>query len=76
MGANDGVSRNSKVGKNAQAPVDSPCVAICALGEGDICRGCYRSGDEIRRWVSMDSEQRRAVLKCAHIRGKAGNPFA
>ena len=59
-----------------EAPVASPCVAICALDGADICTGCHRSGDEIRQWVSLDNAQRRAVLKEAHARGKVGNPFA
>jgi len=59
-----------------EAPVVSPCVAICALDADDICTGCHRSGDEIRQWVSLDNTQRRKVLKAAHARGKIGNPFA
>lgn len=42
-------------------PVPSPCVSVCALGEGDICIACHRSGDEIRRWGSMSDEEKRAV---------------
>ena len=63
-------------GDTGEAPVVSPCVAICALDVNDICTGCHRSGEEIREWVSLDNTQRRAVLKEAYARGKAGNPFA
>ncbi|MEZ0122007.1 MAG: DUF1289 domain-containing protein [Candidatus Reddybacter sp.] len=59
-----------------EAPVVSPCVAICALDMNDICTGCHRSGGEIREWMSLDSTERRAVLKKVHARGKVGNPFA
>ncbi len=59
-----------------EAPVVSPCVAICALDANEICTGCHRSGDEIRQWISLDNTQRRAVLKEAHARSKVGNPFA
>lgn len=68
-------SGGDKVGVE-EAPVASPCVAICALDGDDICTGCHRSGDEIRQWVSLDNATRRAVLKKAHDRGKVGNPFA
>jgi len=75
-----GVGNNSPIGGDKgdaeEAPVVSPCVAICALDANDICTGCHRSGDQIRQWVSLDNTQRRAVLKEAHARGKVGNPFA
>jgi len=47
--------------KHRPAPVPSPCVSVCALGEGDICIACCRSGDEIRRWGSMSNAEKRAV---------------
>ena len=59
-----------------EAPVVSPCVAICALDTDDICTGCHRSGVEIREWVLLDNTERRAVIKRAHARSKVGNPFA
>ncbi len=63
-------------GDAEEAPVVSPCVAVCVLNVDDICTGCHRSGGEIRDWVSFDNTERRAVLKKAHARGKIGNPFA
>lgn len=59
-----------------EALVVSPCVAVCLLNGDDICTGCYRSGEEIREWTSLDNTERRSVLKKAHERGKIGNPFA
>lgn len=52
-------------------PVASPCVSICALNEDDICTGCQRSIDEIRRWSRMDSPERRQVLLRCHERARA-----
>ena len=47
-------------------PVSSPCVSLCALDEDDVCVGCQRSADEIRRWGLMDNDERRQVLRqCA-----------
>jgi predicted Fe-S protein YdhL (DUF1289 family) len=43
-------------------PVTSPCIAICALDENDICVGCYRSGNEISHWGLMSNKERREVL--------------
>lgn len=45
-----------------ERPLASPCVAICALDEQDICIGCQRSATEITAWGRMDNDQRRAVL--------------
>ncbi|MCQ4258461.1 DUF1289 domain-containing protein [Stutzerimonas stutzeri] len=51
-------------------PVASPCVSVCALGEDDICTGCQRSIDEIRRWSRMDNLERRQVLLRCHERAR------
>lgn len=46
-----------------QNRVRSPCVAVCALDENDVCVGCQRTGDEIRRWTTMTNDERRQVLQ-------------
>ncbi|MFL1404664.1 DUF1289 domain-containing protein [Marinobacter sp. M1N3S26] len=46
-----------------QDRVRSPCVAVCALDENDVCIGCHRTGDEILRWTSMTNDERRQVLE-------------
>ncbi len=51
-------------------PVASPCVSVCALDEDDICTGCQRSIDEIRRWSRMDNLERRQVLLRCHERAR------
>ena len=56
--------------------IPSPCVSICLLDEKDICRGCYRSGREIREWLIMPDAERTQVLSLARERSKQGNPFA
>ena len=43
--------------------IESPCVEVCQLRKGeDICRGCYRTLDEIARWGGMTSAQRRKIM--------------
>jgi predicted Fe-S protein YdhL (DUF1289 family) len=49
----------------------SPCIAICALDENDICVGCYRSAVEITDWFMADAEQKRDVLRRARERMEA-----
>ncbi|MBV2204534.1 MULTISPECIES: DUF1289 domain-containing protein [Stutzerimonas stutzeri group] len=52
-------------------PVGSPCVSLCALDEDDVCVGCQRSADEIRRWGLMDNDERRQVLRQCAERARA-----
>ncbi|MCJ0974905.1 DUF1289 domain-containing protein [Pseudomonas sp. PS1] len=54
-----------------ERPLASPCVSICALDEDDICTGCQRTVEEIRRWRSMDNDERRQVLLRCHERARA-----
>jgi len=54
-------------------PPPSPCIAVCALDEHDICMGCFRSADEITDWFMATAVQKRGILQRAHDRReKAG----
>jgi len=43
--------------------VASPCVNVCVMDDvSGLCRGCYRTLDEIARWsVMRESEKRRVI---------------
>ena len=56
---------------DAERPVASPCVQVCALDDDDICIGCQRNVAEIARWSRMDNTERRQVLVQCHARAKA-----
>jgi hypothetical protein len=56
--------------------IKSPCVSICVLDERGLCRGCYRSGEEIRTWLLKPDSERKEVLAMAKQRSKKNNPFA
>lgn len=61
---------------DSDKPVGSPCVSLCALDEDDVCVGCQRSADEIRRWGLMDNDERRQVLRqCAERARASGQLF-
>jgi predicted Fe-S protein YdhL (DUF1289 family) len=60
---------------DSEAPIQSPCISICALDGDDICAGCFRSGNEIREWGRYNNTQRREVLALSHEREKKVNPF-
>lgn len=61
----------SKIEKNVLGMVKSPCVAVCALDENDVCIGCYRTGDEIMHWGTMDNNEKIKVLGNVSEREKA-----
>jgi hypothetical protein len=61
----------SKIEKNVLGMVKSPCVAVCALDENDVCIGCYRTGDEIMHWGTMDNAEKVKVLENVSEREKA-----
>lgn len=52
----------------SQQEPQSPCIAVCALDENDVCIGCYRTADEITDWFMLDAEARREIVKKANER--------
>jgi uncharacterized protein len=43
--------------------IETPCIKICTLDAASgQCTGCGRTLDEIARWGSMSSGERRAIL--------------
>lgn len=39
-----------------------------------LCRGCYRTMDEIARWTSLTDRQRETVLRHINERRRATTP--
>ncbi len=49
--------------------VPSPCLSICRLDdETGLCQGCLRTTDEIRDWIILDDDGRRAILSRLAVR--------
>ena len=45
------------------AHLETPCIDNCTIDEANgLCKGCYRTIDEIAGWASMTAEQRRAIM--------------
>lgn len=43
-------------------PIWSPCKKICLVDPAQpICVGCFRTMDELGRWMSMTKDERLAV---------------
>ncbi len=44
--------------------IPSPCVKICVLDpDTRMCRGCFRTIDEVAEWVEYSPEEKLAVLE-------------
>jgi len=51
-----------------RSPV-SPCASICALDPATgLCRGCFRTIEEIAQWPALSAEERRRVLTAVEER--------
>lgn len=42
--------------------IESPCINICSVGDSGHCLGCFRTPDEIARWLSFTDEERRTII--------------
>jgi predicted Fe-S protein YdhL (DUF1289 family) len=43
--------------------VPSPCVSICEMSpRTGLCRGCFRTLDEIAAWSVLDAATKRAIV--------------
>jgi uncharacterized protein len=40
----------------------SPCTGVCTLRSDGLCAGCFRSGDEIAAWSSLDDASRQRLM--------------
>jgi uncharacterized protein len=47
----------------APGDVASPCISVCEMDPASqLCRGCYRTLDEIAAWSVLDAHARRAIV--------------
>jgi predicted Fe-S protein YdhL (DUF1289 family) len=58
---------------NEEEPL-SPCISVCVLDEEDICRGCFRSAEEVADWLLSSAQRKREILQCAQARREAADP--
>jgi predicted Fe-S protein YdhL (DUF1289 family) len=50
--------------------VNSPCEHICKYNENKICIGCYRSKEEISKWLNATDEEKLQILENCNKRRK------
>jgi predicted Fe-S protein YdhL (DUF1289 family) len=46
----------------------SPCLNICSLDDRSVCRGCFRTLDEIAAWTKMTAAERWETVAKADAR--------
>jgi uncharacterized protein len=40
----------------------SPCINVCEMSSEGYCRGCWRTIEEIARWMHMSHREQKTVL--------------
>ena len=44
--------------------IETPCVKVCVMDpQHGLCRGCFRTLDEIARWGAISDAEREAVMR-------------
>ncbi|GAA4800146.1 hypothetical protein GCM10023307_28170 [Lysobacter hankyongensis] len=41
----------------------TPCIGVCTLDPAGFCDGCFRTGDEIARWLAMSDTERLDLME-------------
>ncbi len=42
----------------------TPCIKVCVMDlDTHLCKGCYRTLEEIGRWASMSEAERDAIMR-------------
>nr|WP_245200212.1 DUF1289 domain-containing protein [Herbaspirillum sp. LeCh32-8] len=49
--------------------VESPCTSLCKL-KHEVCVGCGRTKDEIKKWKGMKHKDKKATVERASVRLK------
>jgi predicted Fe-S protein YdhL (DUF1289 family) len=58
----DPVSARRLQADSDRAWIRSPCIGICELDAGGLCRGCRRTLEEVAGWITYTSAQRDAII--------------
>lgn len=56
--------------------IASPCINLCQMDPvSGLCRGCFRTLDEITRWTQIDDAGRVTIISAAARRRHDHNPM-
>ena len=48
--------------------VEKPCIKRCCLNEKDVCMGCFRTLDDMKRWYKANRAEKVVMLNHAKER--------
>jgi len=44
--------------------VESPCIGVCHINkEHQFCDGCFRSEEEISKWITLTDDQKKEITQ-------------
>ena len=56
--------------------IASPCINVCQMDSASgLCRGCFRTLDEITRWTRIDDSERVTIIHAATRRRQDHDPW-
>jgi len=56
--------------------IASPCINLCQMDSASgLCRGCFRTLDEITRWTRIDDTERVTIINAAARRRLDHDPW-
>lgn len=56
--------------------IASPCINVCQMDPASgLCRGCFRTLDEIARWTRIDDAGQIAIVASAAKRRQEHDPW-
>ena len=56
--------------------IASPCINVCKMDPASgLCRGCFRTLDEIARWTRIDDAERVTIINAAARRRHDHDPW-
>jgi predicted Fe-S protein YdhL (DUF1289 family) len=59
--------------RNIDQSIPNPCIKVCQFKSDElVCKGCYRSQDEVRNWMIMSKEEKLHTL--AQVQLRKANP--
>ncbi|SME93555.1 Protein of unknown function [Tistlia consotensis] len=62
--------RRRRAARVFDTSVPSPCISVCQIDDTTgLCLGCRRTLDEIRDWLILTAEEKRALLAKLAERG-------
>jgi predicted Fe-S protein YdhL (DUF1289 family) len=56
--------------------IASPCINVCQMDSASgLCRGCFRTLDEIARWTRIDDAERVTIINAVARRRLDHDPW-